>query len=113
VSAAHHHRQQRRRDPVGEVLIRYAYPDDLDVLARLARLDSQPPLDADALIAESDGVAVAALSLSTGRTVADPFQRTAEVCALLRVRAASIARRGEQERRLQRLFRLVPLGARQ
>lgn len=111
--SARPHPQNHRRDPVGEVLIRHAYPDDFDLLARLARLDSQPPLDADALIAESDGVALAALSLRTGRTVADPFQRTAEVCALLRIRAASIAPPMGQERRLPRLPRLAPVGARQ
>jgi hypothetical protein len=105
--------QNRRREPVREVLIRPAYPDDLTVLARLAQLDSKPPLDTDALIAEIDGVAVAALSLTSGRTVADPFVRTTSVCDLLRTRAASIARPREQERRLQRLFRLVPVGARQ
>jgi hypothetical protein len=107
------HRQNRRRDRVGEIVIRHAHPGDLDLLARLARLDSQPPLDADALIAEIDGAAVAAVSLGTGRTVADPFKHTAEVCALLRMRAASIARPIEQGRRLQGLFRLAPVGARQ
>jgi hypothetical protein len=94
------------------VLIRPAYPDDRDMLGRLARLDSQRPLDEDAMIAEVDGVAVAALSLSTGRTVADPFARTAEVCCLLRMRAASIAR-AEQPQRFARVARAVPVGARQ
>jgi hypothetical protein len=96
-----------------EVLIRPAYPDDLDLLARLARLDSKPTLDGDALIAEIDGSAVAALSLRSGRTVADPFAHTTAVCDLLRMRAASIARPRQPERGLQRLFKLAPIAVRQ
>jgi hypothetical protein len=105
--------RQRPHDDVRAVLIRSAYPDDLDLLARLARLDSQPPVGTHALIAEIDGVAVAARSLRSGRTVADPFVRTTEVCALLRMRAASIVQPSEPERRLHRLFRLAPAAVRQ
>jgi hypothetical protein len=105
--------RERRQGDLREVLIRPAYPDDLDLLEHLAALDSEPPLDGDVLVAEVDGVAVAALSLRSGRTVADPFARTVAVCDLLRMRAASIARSRQHERGLQRLFNLVPLGVRQ
>ena len=71
-----------------EVRIRLAYPEDVTVVERLAALDSQRPLEGDVLIAELDGVEVAALSLRSGRVVADPFIRTAQVVDLLRVRAS-------------------------
>jgi hypothetical protein len=71
-----------------EVRIRPANPDDLTVVERLAALDSQQPLEGDALIAELEGIAVAALSVRSGRVVADPFVHTAGVVDLLRVRAA-------------------------
>jgi hypothetical protein len=103
--------QPRRPDHLGEILIRSAYPDDLGELARLAALDSQPTLDTQTLIAEIDGVAVAALSLSSGRVIADPFVRTAAVCDLLRVRAGSITPPHSDARRLRRL-RLAPAGMR-
>lgn len=86
VTTANHHR--RRPKISEEVRIRLAYPDDQATLRRLAELDSQQPLEDDALIAEVDGVAVAALSLHTGRVLADPFAHTTAVVDLLRIRAS-------------------------
>jgi hypothetical protein len=87
MTPASNHRN-RARGLGEEVRIRPGYPDDRTVLERLATLDSQQPLAEDVLIAEIDGVAVAALSLSSGRVVADPFVYTAPVVDLLRVRAS-------------------------
>ena len=70
-------------------------------LKRLAELDSQQPLDGDALIAEVDGVAAAALSLHSGQVVADPFVHTQAVVDLLRVRAS----RGAPRPRARRVWR--------
>lgn len=42
------------------------------------------------LLAERDGVPVAALSVADGRVAADPFEPTAEGVALLRLRAAQL-----------------------
>jgi hypothetical protein len=81
--------------------IRLAAPDDQTTLKRLAELDSQQPVDGDALIAEVDGVAVAALSLHTGRVLADPFAHTEAVVDLLRVRAS----RGTPQPRARRVWR--------
>jgi hypothetical protein len=53
-------------------------------------LDSSKPLTQAILLAEVDGTVGAALSLSTGAGVADPFQRTGLV-ELLRVRACQLA----------------------
>jgi len=101
VTAASHHRRQPRQISE-EVRIRLAYPDDRITLNRLAEVDSQRPLDGDALIAEVDGVAVAALSLHSGRVVADPFAHTQAVVDLLRVRASRGASRPRASRVLGR-----------
>ena len=69
------------------VLLRAARPEDADHLDRLARLDSSRPLTGPVLVAEQDGVMRVALSLSTGRAVADPFAPTQDLVALLREHA--------------------------
>jgi len=69
------------------VVIRRAFPEDAPALARLAALDSRRPLTGDILLAERDGAILAALSLDDGRVAADPFEPTADLVALLRVRA--------------------------
>jgi hypothetical protein len=84
-----------------EILIRRAYADDAVDLARLAALDSAAvPPPAPLLVAELDGVLSVALSLDDGSSIADPFRPTAEVLALLRLRAASGAQHHERRRRL-------------
>ena len=72
-------------------LIRRATADDEEILLRLSVLDSQRVLTAPALIGEIDGEPAAAVSITTGRVVADPFVSTAELVAHLRVRAAAFA----------------------
>jgi hypothetical protein len=57
---------------------------------RLAELDSQRPLIGPALVGEIDGRPAAAISLTDGRVVADPFQPTANLVALLRMRARGL-----------------------
>jgi hypothetical protein len=76
--------------PSQAIVIRTASSDDARALARLAALDSQAPLAGPALLVEVDGVARAALAPASGRVVADPFHRTADLVALLRLRAQSI-----------------------
>lgn len=68
-------------------VIRQASPADRDLLERIARLDTQRPIDGAALIGEVGGIAAAAVSLSDGRVIADPFMHTANLVALLRVRS--------------------------
>jgi hypothetical protein len=70
--------------------IRTATDADEPTLARIAALDSQPRLGAPALIGEIGGVPAAALSLSDGRLVADPFKATAQLASHLRVRATGL-----------------------
>ena len=108
-------RQQRlqpARDAERELLIRLAGPEDRPALDRLAALDSQAPLQGDALIAKLDGVAVAALSFRDGRLVADPFRRTAAIGDHLRLRASSItATTGPTAPLFKRLLRIAPARA--
>ncbi len=73
------------------ISIRAATSNDGRALTRLAALDSADVPTAPVLMAEVDGEAQAALSLRDGRVVADPFERTAELVSLLRVRADTLA----------------------
>jgi hypothetical protein len=98
---------RRRRQPaiagaIGlelAVTIRYAFPDDARALVRLATLDSREPPSVPVLLAEVDGELWAALSLSDGAVVADPFRRTTALVELLgaranQLRAGGVAGRG-------------------
>jgi hypothetical protein len=72
------------------ITIRPAYTDDDAALARLAALDSADAVPArPLLLAEADGELMAALSLADGTVIADPFHRTRELVALLRLQAAA------------------------
>jgi hypothetical protein len=71
--------------------LRFATPDDEPALHRLAEIDSQSPLTATpVLLGEIDGTPQAALSLSDGRVVANPFLPTASLLAHLRMRAGAL-----------------------
>ena len=69
------------------VVIRPAHPADADVVRRLAHLDSADELHGEVLLAVQGDRAVAAMSLTEGRVVADPFTRTAHAVELLREHA--------------------------
>ena len=83
--------------------LRRAGPDETDVVRRIADLDDAPTLDGDVLLALIDGEPVAALSLSDGRSVADPFVPTTDALALLRLRASHLSSWGRARRRWVRL----------
>src|SRR5216117_290530 len=70
--------------------IRHAAERDAATLRRLAQLDSRAPLTGRVLVGEVAGEIVAALSTDDGRVVADPFRRTAQLVARLRLRAAGL-----------------------
>ena len=78
------------------LVLRPATSVDSADLERLAALDSARPLDGDVLLAHDGGEVRAALSLDSGRVVADPFWPSAELVDLLRAAA------GERPRRLMR-----------
>lgn len=70
------------------VLLRTARADDEADLIRLAALDDARPLAGPALVAEENGAIAAALCLSTGRAVADPFVPSLHLVELLRRHAS-------------------------
>jgi hypothetical protein len=71
-------------------VIRRATDEDAYALSQLAQLDGQRPLGGQVLIGEIAGRPAAAISLSDNRVVADPFEFTAQLTALLRMRAQAI-----------------------
>jgi hypothetical protein len=93
------------------VLLRAARADDDADLIRLAALDSARPLDGPALVAEENGAIVAALCLSTGRAVADPFVPSLHLVELLRHHAARLRAPSPAPRRRRLLPRLALRGA--
>ncbi len=70
--------------------IRRARTEDAPTLHTLELLDDRNLPTGDALIAEQDGAPVAAVHVTTGTAVADPFRRSAAPVALLRLRAAQL-----------------------
>jgi hypothetical protein len=71
-------------------IVRRSHSGDQVALERLAALDSARPPSGPALIAEADSRILAALPLGWGRPIADPFEPTAELVALLELRRAQI-----------------------
>jgi hypothetical protein len=87
------------RDPV---TLRFAAPEDHRELKRLADLDSAS-LPADPLlVGERAGQPIAALSLADGAVVANPFVASADVVAMLRLRALQLRRAQASGRRTRR-----------
>jgi hypothetical protein len=78
------------------VVIRAARGSDGVALENLARMDSQRPLNGDVVVAEQDGVVVAAIA--GDRAIADPFRPTADLVELLRVHAGRPAKVGSRSR---------------
>jgi hypothetical protein len=66
------------------LVLRPATSADTADLERLAALDSARPLAGEVMLAHVDGDVRAALSLETGRAVADPFYPSLELIPLLR-----------------------------
>ena len=76
--------------PLG-LTLRLATEDDAGRLWRLAQLDSARVPSGPVLIAEVEGRLQAALPLESGPPIADPFRRSADLVALLRMRAAQMS----------------------
>jgi hypothetical protein len=102
----------QRPAPVEPVTIRWAGAADRPALEALAALDGASLPTAPMLVAERDGVPVAALAADGSDPIADPFSPTAELVDLLEVRARQLfegerARRGSARRTLGRLVSAV------
>lgn len=91
-----------------DVTIRWARPDDLRALERVAALDSKRLPAGPLLVASVDGEIRAAVSTLDGASVADPFVPSADLVGLLRTRASQL--RGSQPQ--VPVLRLEPLLAR-
>ena len=73
------------------LVIRLATEADRRSVERLAQLDSaRPPAD-QVLIGELHGQAVAAVSLSDGKAISDPFVPAGEIVELVQLRARQLA----------------------
>lgn len=72
------------------VLMRRAGTGDAARIRELALLDNKRVPAGPFLVAELDGEIVAAVSLSRGTVVADPFRLTGDAVAMLRLRAAQL-----------------------
>ena len=85
---AHHEAMSNRPDDlIDGVVIRHATSDDAASLEILAELDSARPPDDPVLVAERGGDVVAALPLSGGPAIANPFLSTSDAVELLKLRA--------------------------
>ena len=80
-------RAQRKADAV---VIRSSSDADSGRLQRLAILDSAPAPRGPMLVAERDGVLVAAVPMDGGRAIADPFEPTLGLVGLLELRRAQL-----------------------
>ena len=88
-------------DQISTVSIRRLTDDDRDALARLAELDTHELPGEPLLGAEVEGRLLAAVSLTDGRVLSDPFLPTTEIQALLELRAAQLRRRNRGPRGLR------------
>jgi hypothetical protein len=76
------------------VSVRRAIRGDAAGIARVAALECSHVPAEPILLAEVDEIVVAAISLTDGHAVADPFHPTADIVELLRLRAAQLDGRG-------------------
>jgi hypothetical protein len=86
-------RSSRRKMPAA-LVIRNASDSDNGGLERLAVLDSAPVPAGPVLVAEQDGMLVAAVPLRGGRAIADPFLPSADAVSLLELRRTQLRAAG-------------------
>src|SRR4051812_37065750 len=87
-------RRRRRPRSNADVVIRLARPRDAGAIRDLEALDSRVLGDGQRLVAEHDGIAVAAISVADATVAADPFECTINSVALLRMRARQLRMAG-------------------
>ena len=73
---------------MGEITIRMSEQSDRAALGRLAALDSRGSAPSEALLGFQGRALVAAMPLDGGEPIADPFEHTAQLVDLLKLRAA-------------------------
>ncbi|MCW3017429.1 MAG: hypothetical protein JWO02_4521 [Solirubrobacterales bacterium] len=90
------------------VALRPATQDDAAAVRRVASLDSATVPVGPLLLGIIDGEVSAAVSLTTGAVVADPFKPTANVVELLVLRAARLRDAGRSQGLVQRAREGLP-----
>jgi hypothetical protein len=78
------------------VTIRHAASSDLPALRRVAERDSARLIERPAVVAMTGGEVRAALSLSDGSVIADPFHATAELVEMLQAHVRAVKRSAER-----------------
>ena len=73
-----------------EITIRAARAEDMGELARVAARDTHDLPDGRLLVAKVGSDVRAAISLDDGTIIADPFHRTVELVAMLKIRASAV-----------------------
>jgi hypothetical protein len=73
-----------------DLILRRSGPGDGAAISRLARLEDRRPAAGPYLLAERGGEVVAAVPLSGGSAISDPFMRTADLVAILELRARQL-----------------------
>src|SRR5256885_9777953 len=73
-----------------DVILRRSAPGDGPAISRLARLESRRPAAGPYVLAERGGEVVAAVPLDGGSAIADPFMLTADLVAILELRARQL-----------------------
>ena len=91
---------------MNDLTIRRATAADEFAVRRLSALDSAFPPTGEVLLAEVGDELWAALSVKTGRAVADPFRPSADVVELLRFLEERLG--GEPAGRVRSLTRVLP-----
>jgi len=86
-------RAARRPQPDGTVTIRLDRAGDASRLYQLAAQSGARLAPGPFVLAEADGRVVAALPVRGGPAVSDPAERTSDLHALLKLRAAQLAAR--------------------
>jgi len=102
-------RPRRRTDEVvvesPDIELRLCKPADDPAIERLAALSEVPEPHGRLVVALLDGKLVAALSLSNGDIIRDPFVKTAPLVALLKVRAEQLREPAPRQALVPRLLR--------
>ncbi len=78
------------QNQLDHIFMRRSAAGDANALERLAQLDCAPAPIAPGLVAEVRGRLIAYVSLADGQVIADPFEHTTDVVAVLRLRAAQL-----------------------
>jgi len=94
-----------------EITIRAARAEDMSEIARVAGRDTGDLPAGPVLVAKVGSDVRAAISLTDGAVIADPFHRTAELVQMLRIRAGAVARSRNRHIAPRRRSRHAPLTA--